>query len=92
MSAWAKPGVKCVCVEFTPIYIGARPHPADPVDGGVYTILGVWHDEDGTFLQLAECDGDYGYEISDFRPLITRSQEDDVALFRKLLVTEGADA
>jgi hypothetical protein len=92
MSAWAKVGVKCVCIDFTPVFICARPHPADPVAGGVYTVTGIWHDEDGTFLQLAECDGDSGYEVSDFRPLVTRTQEDDVALFRDLLVSNEVDA
>lgn len=102
MSSWAKPGVKCVCVDGSP-RDGGR-YSALPVEGRVYTIASVeycvWANGEGLGVHLAEVrrrpadlDGKvYPYHVSRFRPLITRTQSEDVALFRKLLETQGADA
>jgi hypothetical protein len=94
MSAWAKPGVKCVCVNLGPNVDGKLPNGL--VLNGVYTIrsIDLRHPNGlvGVHLVERQSASSYGYWLDRFRPLITRSQEDDVALFRKLLLTEGADA
>lgn len=103
MSAWAKPGVKCVCVD------ASNWNATDdrnlswaelPVEGELYVIREVVNFGGLAGLRLVGINnplipcvyGEIAFNVSRFRPLITRSQEDDVALFRKLLVPEGADA
>lgn len=102
MSAWARPGVKCVCVDASP---GKTPGLATLVTGRVYTIRTV---EDcgqyGIGLILAEVRNatlfyttgvsEPVYRVDRFRPLITRTQEQDVALFRQIIaqVPAGVDA
>jgi hypothetical protein len=107
MSAWAKPGVKCVCIKRS-IWVptGGAPKQFDntcPVYGGVYTIRTAKWSSGGIYLRFVEivnpiypyADGPSEKQFrlaGNFRPLITRTQSEDVALFRNLLVTEGADA
>jgi hypothetical protein len=102
MSAWAKPGVKCVCIRGgSPNCFGFREVGSYPVEGAIYTIRGVYHGPQWDQFYLVELpsgkakhpDGcEMGWNASHFRPLVTRIQSEDVALFRKLLVTEGEDA
>lgn len=87
MSAWAKPGVKCVCVDAD----GSE----TLVHGGVYTVRStcvagpLWADAGSVGLRLYEIilpvdrlDGiEPGYRVSRFRPLVTRTQEQDLELF-----------
>lgn len=81
MSSWAKPGVKCVCVE-----------PVEAlVKGSVYTIerllwADAWGEMGVVILGYRSPDNKQGgYRLSRFRPLITRTQSQDVELFRSLL-------
>lgn len=99
MSSWAKPGVKCVCVDDVPRGGVVRsPHP--PV-GVTLTIKGVSPDYFGRGVHL-HISGypnvcpivghDVGWRISRFSPLVTRTQSQDLALFTPLLETQGVDA
>ena len=100
MSAWAKPGVKCVCIDGRILPGRILTTPIDltvPKKGQTYTIRWVgiftWPDgASGVGVHLEELarvpapDGKvYPFGLYRFRPLITKSQEDDVALFRSLL-------
>lgn len=81
VSAWAKPGVKCVCVdaEWYAEDLGSRRTP-DPIKGQTYTIDEVV--DGGEYIGIVGFSLTY-FETSGFRPLIT--QQDDVALFTHLL-------
>lgn len=93
MSNWAKPGVKCVCVDNI-IPIG--PEVMQCLEAGkMYTIRAVEHFEGGMGITVNEIvnpsfmynEGisEPVYRLDRFRPLITRTQEQDVALFKSLL-------
>lgn len=93
MTHWARPGVKCV-------YVGRPEHKerltrAPLIFGRVYTIREViTHPETGEvgmYLHgvVNEIHPKYllenGYVISAFRPLVTRTQEQDMELLTPLL-------
>jgi hypothetical protein len=89
--SWARPGVKCVCIKqgawvgtFTDV-VGVGPSFNEIcVVVAVARILGE------KYLQL---DGfPTYYSASRFRPLITKTQEQDVAIFAPLLNTSRVDA
>lgn len=88
MSAWAKPGVKCVCVD-----AGAGRFEMDDSQleaGRIYTILEITSEFSVPAVRLvelkAETEDEVGYfHLRRFRPLITKTQEQDVALFTQLL-------
>ena len=99
MTSWARPGVKVVCVD------GAFSKSSGdlPVVGRVYTIVWVghwdWFNTSGTAVHLAEvnrkpdCDGVKNpFGLRRFKPLITRTQSDDVALIKSLLISNPVDA
>lgn len=95
MAHWAKPGVKCVCIDGgSPNSDGARLLGRWPITGQVYTVDGFSIDEyyGVVLLHLAEipCAEQVrgvlrGWNAARFRPLITRTQEQDVSLFAHLL-------
>lgn len=101
MSAWVKVGAKCVCVdgEQGPMWHANFDGCRLPTKGHVYTIRAI---DSLHGLLLSEIRnrrvrwvGGYvelHFRVDRFRPIITRTQEDDVALFRDLLETVGADA
>lgn len=108
MSSWAKPGVKCVCIA-SPERVEAgrrkRPWGNFPSSGGIYTIRGSVFGSNGQhFILLEEVQNpprlstvgvvEWGFPVSGFRPLITRTQQQDVELFRSLLtdLPVGEDA
>lgn len=92
VNAWAKPGVKCVCIKRGEWINGANAciedkHPYfKEVCEVEYVTEGKW----GVMLKLAGY-ADF-YAVYRFRPFITPTQEEDLAIFRPLLVTEGVDA
>ena len=86
MSAWAKPGVKCVCVIEG--YVGPRLKEVCTVDEILTDARGVWillceygwyHTDISTTAERRRP----WFRVERFRPLIT--QQDDVALFAHLL-------
>lgn len=104
MSSWAKPGVKCVCIR---AFNYPSNRYQLPVKGQVYTVRNVEPGEGvyahaGPFIRLVELtnpphhsDGvEPSFQASFFRPLITKTQEDDVAMFRHHLAgtPAGVDA
>lgn len=84
MSAWAKPGVKCVCLFGKWALNGTGPIVAGPREGEICTVAS-W--------PIADAHGDVGFRLvgwvgeqdvflaSCFRPLITKTQEEDLSLF-----------
>lgn len=93
MSTWAAPGVKCVCIHadwkrgprlsiwtwLKLLYLGL------PVHGGVYEVTAVGqHCSGGRAITLRGW-GKLAFHADLFRPLISRTQEQDVALFAPLL-------
>lgn len=101
MSAWAKPGVKCVCVDAAKGTMkGHDPLNGFPVEGAIYTVKAVGPFRpffEGVTLQIVELpnpsigDGkDCGWHPRRFRPLITLDQ--DIALFAHHLDGVGVPA
>lgn len=84
---WAKPGVKCVCIN-AHCYYGSW-YGVAPVEGGTYVFVafgnpgsqptGHFETVDGTPVHNGGC-----IWISRFRPLITKTQEQDVEMFLRL--------
>lgn len=108
MSTWAKPGVKCVCIDskarkkklvpwLPPVEFGG----VYPVEGQVYTVASVeWYEsiypemvESFLGIHLVEIARPPGlmtaevvpYRIERFRPLVSRTMEQSLALFTPLL-------
>lgn len=90
MSAWARPGVKCVCIGDTKF---------GPKAGDECVVSEVEADERGVWLYIEGHDqwhGDatglhqdrYSFRVDCFRPLI--SLEQDLAQFTHHLIREGA--
>jgi len=88
--SWAVPGARVVCVDAK----WSSEPPADPLRLGlVYTIESayIWDAMIGAqvVVRLVEIDHPFlpgfGYLLDRFRPVVTRSLEQDVAEFRKLL-------
>lgn len=101
MSAWARPGVKCVCIHTGPWILREEADPGaeigpdvHPDTGEVCTIAGVRLRRSGVIALLIDGYGSNEYAVHHFRPLITRTQEQDVALFRQIIaqVPAGVDA
>lgn len=95
MASWAKPGVKVVCIA--PPSGNRHLLPVTgPAVGGVYTIRAVvsGHDKDRdrVGLLLEEIHNpksptfgvEYGFYIERFRPLITKTQEQDIEMFLRI--------
>jgi hypothetical protein len=89
--SWAKPGMKCVWVNVAPLP-GYRRDGQVPDSGTVVTIRGLVADYAGRGLHLqivgypnVDRGNDVGWRIARFRPLITRTQSQDVALFTPIL-------
>lgn len=98
MSGWARPGVKCVCIQSGRLPGGGHdPLFGWPVAGQVYTVhrVGLHRRLGHTVLFLKELqnpakrDGvDDGWRIARFRPLVPpKTQEQDMEHFLPLLKT-----
>lgn len=100
MSAWAKPGVKCVCVgggrkPGWPERINDLGYRGKPKIGDICVVTGTsWVEPYGLFLKLEGYPRNQSFLAAAFRPLITKTQEQDVALFRHILdgLPVGEDA
>lgn len=92
--SWAKPGVKVVCIKDTFIEIDPPKLKFTPFrKGEIYTISSVEIDpEYGLFLTfVGRSPYNWGH-INGFRPIITKTQKQDVAIFAPLLNTSRVDA
>lgn len=95
MSAWARPGVKCVCIgNWTDGWRSDEGQIELPMTRQVYTVREVH--PDGDAIRLVEIvnpplryAGDNVTEVwfmtCRFRPLVSKTQEQDIALFTPLL-------
>ena len=86
MSAWAKPGVRCVCIKNSTRIINYQGMPPF-LKGQTFTIAGVVQNEFGVALYFEERGPNQWAHISGFRPLIERTQEQDLEHFLPLLNT-----
>lgn len=96
MSSWAKVGAKCVCVDDGPPHHSLPEGFSWGVGvavraGKVYEIRSVQTHRllSVKTIKLAGVPDrsgiDDGYDLSRFRPLITKTQEQDVSMFKSLL-------
>lgn len=100
MAHWAKPGVKCVCIAgFGDWRFTAGMPRALPVKRKTYTVDQIGNHPNGPHISLVEVDSwndrtnhQYYFSAEAFRPLVIRSQEQDMAIFRPILTTIGEDA
>lgn len=94
MSGWAKPGVKCVVVDNAPIP-NTRVAGSLPGKGCIVEIKAVIPSRTRRALFNVVINGhpniqptlggEIGWRVDRFRPLITKTQKQDVALFRHIL-------
>lgn len=93
--SWAVKGAKVVCVDAEPLDNHTW-HPSEaPKAGAVYTVARAFIHNGDAIVHLAELARELvsrklwgpecGYAIERFRPLILRSQEQDMELFHPLL-------
>jgi hypothetical protein len=93
LPSWAKVGARVVCVND-----GWTTDPSPLSKGAVYTVVGIASDfaKHGEFAGLGTCPTfllketknptlGNGFNIARFRPLVTRSLEQDIAQFIPLL-------
>lgn len=104
MSSWARPGVKCVCVDNlhrtrareNPVLVVGRVYEVTKVVSITGNTVGPYrHERKGLVLAgvLNPYDvKDGAFALSRFRPLVTKTQEQDVAIFRHHLSDEPIDA
>lgn len=95
---WVRPGVKVVCVSRTRLHLSIIKEYdlEDAVVGQVYTIRDTMVRFGQVGILLAEIrnnsvPGDsieWGFSVERFRPLITRTQEQDLEQFIPLLETK----
>ena len=88
--SWARVGAKVVCVEDCCFnWDDHPPHGPAPEVGDISTIAEIAVDADGVWLVLREHSDLDSFGIEAFRPLVsTKTEAEDVALFRDLLKTE----
>jgi hypothetical protein len=105
MTSWARPGVKCVCIDAeSERYTGLLRHVPGRVNPSFHLVLGRTYVVREVFrhpfadVMVVTLHGvpdrtpEHGYAIARFRPLITRTQEQDLELFRPLLTPSPIDA
>jgi len=84
--SWAKVGAKCVCVDDSVApYMGDR-----LIKGTVYTVIGFcgpdYTGAEGVVLKEVKSDYPFGrgYRVERFRPIVTKTQSEDVAMFKRI--------
>ena len=97
LSSWARVGAKCVCVDASCAPGREWGHPGEElVEGETLTISDIWvHDGEVVcdFVEKKRSKGaarfygvdKAGYRLARFRPIVTKTQEQDVAMFKSLL-------
>ena len=92
MSSWARVGAKCVCIGRNPLWDGLP--VATPAVGEEYTIREVQgdavllveiHNRPIWFVPELGGPGEPNFGVWRFRPLVTKTQDQDVAMFKSLL-------
>jgi hypothetical protein len=87
--SWAVPGAKVVCIKAPMSRYSTCADRSEPVFGGKYTIDcdGVLYRRGVFYIGLSEMHPDSMFRLRLFRPIISKSQEQDVAMFKSLLHT-----
>lgn len=91
MSSWAKPGVKCVCVKEAHVLVDGGYAPFRKGDILTISASMVWHPY-GLVLRFVEREDDHWGHVDGFRPIVNKTQEQDIALFTHHLEGVGEDA
>jgi hypothetical protein len=88
---WAKVGMKVVCINSDPSVFSHLPHNGTGdfhlAKGSTYTIRWVGEANGLQTVKLSELPdrtSDFGYALSRFRPLVTKTQSEDVAMFKRI--------
>jgi len=94
MSAWAKPGVKCVCVDGEWQSLSTFCDTSGPKKDEVCTITAVRNHRGGVWVCIAGYPQSELFDLPSFRPLVSRTQEQDLSIFLPLLtdLPVGEDA
>jgi hypothetical protein len=93
--SWATPGVKCVCINgrWRDRKSGKRDDP--PSGGPIFTVVSVCAIDGIVFIGLWGDVLDHWWAVDGFRPLVTRTEEQDIATFleiaRQAQTPVGAD-
>lgn len=98
MSAWAKPGARCVCIRDDWRNIAAL-SPKRPLRLPCLkerlTVIGI-KEQFGAlylrFLEIPDTDGGWYFHIDSFRPLVERPESYDLAVFYSMLDEVGVKA
>ncbi len=94
MISWANVGAKCVCINDDSMSFWAPGYSVSGKflvrKGQTYTIRSVEITPDGKVgIKLVGVQDrsrlDYGYAVERFRPLVVRTQEQDVEMFKRLV-------
>lgn len=96
MAAWAKPGVRCVCIDddwsdYHCKLLGIEPPSRVPMLNEVLTIRAVYPSTIRPYclaLQFSELGHEFGFPAHCFRPLTTRTLEQDMSHFTPLLTSK----
>lgn len=92
MSAWARPGVQCVCIAQTWRTNNPEVLPeAGPAKGARCVIASVEIDEGGTWLTLKGFNDLHSFSVRAFRPLLRQSEAQDLAVFYSMLDEVGVE-
>lgn len=94
MSAWARPGVKCVCVDGRPWLDDFDNPTTGPALNEVLTVAThPFLDRGLVCIRFEEWPGpEEIFVVESFRPLVRKSQSEDVALIKSLLVGDEVSA
>lgn len=87
MTSWAKVGAKVVCISNDFMGTGSQSDAKKLIVGSVYTISFVGHSEiGGVYIRVRGIDCvSLGFRLDRFRPLVTRTQQQDVEMFLRLV-------
>ncbi len=83
LRAWPSVGMKCECIDDSLWSCEPEPGYEHPKKGDILTVIEVCMDSK-TGLVFAEKSRDDVYWVVLFRPLVTKTQEDDVGMFKEL--------
>lgn len=93
MSAWARPGKRCVCIcRNWKVSDPAVPVHLAPAFGEICTITSVMSDADGTWLSLEGHGDACEFSVTAFRPLVEQPESYDLAIFYSMLDEVGVEA
>lgn len=84
MASWAKVGAKCVCVEPGDWDNINGDDLSGPSLGEICTIISVSADDVDIWVTLAEYSRNDEFRSEAFRPIVTKTQEQDIEMFLRI--------